>query len=60
MLIEFVDKVVLVTGSSGGFGLATAEAFLESGASVMLNGTKTQKLEAALEDLKDRFENDEA
>jgi len=60
VLIEFVDKVVLVTGSSGGFGLATAEAFLESGASVMLNGTKPQKLEAALEGLKGRFENVEA
>ena len=60
MIIDFVDKVVLVTGSSGGFGLATAEAFLELGASVMLNGTKPQKLETALEGLKDRFENVEA
>ncbi len=56
MHIDFVDKVVLVTGSSGGFGHATAEAFLQSGASVMLNGTKPQKLNAALADLKTRFE----
>lgn len=55
MLIEFPDKVVLVTGSSGGFGLATAEAFLESGASVMLNGTNPTKLEAALESLTAKF-----
>jgi gluconate 5-dehydrogenase len=54
--IDFADKVVLVTGSSGGFGLATVEAFLESGASVMLNGTKPEKLDAALEDLKARFD----
>ena len=60
VLIEFADKVVLITGSSGGFGLATAEAFLESGASVMLNDTKPQKLQTALESLKDRFENVEA
>ena len=60
MLIDFADQVVVITGSSGGFGLATAEAFLESGASVMLNGTKPQKLENALEGLKDRFENVEA
>ena len=60
MLSDFADQVVVITGSSGGFGLATAEAFLESGASVMLNGTKPQKLENALEGLKDRFENVEA
>jgi NAD(P)-dependent dehydrogenase (short-subunit alcohol dehydrogenase family) len=57
MQIEFADKVVLVTGSSGGFGLATAEAFLESGASVMLNGTNPAKLETALESLNAKFDN---
>lgn len=56
MEIGFADKVVVVTGSSGGFGLATAEAFLESGATVMLNGTKPEKLQAALDGLKVRFE----
>ncbi|MFT7649843.1 MAG: NAD(P)-dependent dehydrogenase (short-subunit alcohol dehydrogenase family) [Candidatus Poriferisodalaceae bacterium] len=56
MLIEFTDKVVVITGSSGGFGLATAEAFLESGASVMLNGTNPAKLETALEGLHARFD----
>ncbi len=56
MHIDFADNVVLVTGSSGGFGHATAEAFLESGASVMLNGTKAEKLDAALEQLQARFE----
>jgi NAD(P)-dependent dehydrogenase (short-subunit alcohol dehydrogenase family) len=57
MQIEFADKVVLITGSSGGFGLATAEAFLESGASVMLNGTNPAKLETALEGLNTKFDN---
>lgn len=57
MLIEFADKVVVITGSSGGFGLATAEAFLESGARVMLNGTNPTKLETALESLHARFAN---
>lgn len=56
MHIDFADKVVLVTGSSGGFGLATAEAFLELGASVMLNGTKPQKLDSALGHLRARFD----
>lgn len=56
MHIDFADRVVLVTGSSGGFGLATAEAFLESGASVMLNGTKPEKLDAALAGLRTRFD----
>lgn len=56
MHIDFTGKVVVVTGSSGGFGLATAEAFLDSGASVMLNGTNAPKLDSALESLRARFE----
>ena len=56
MHIDLDGKVVLVTGSSGGFGNATAEAFLESGASVMLNGTNAEKLATALERLEARFD----
>jgi len=36
MIISFKDKVALVTGAASGLGLATAKAFAESGASVML------------------------
>ena len=36
MIISFENKVALVTGAASGLGLATAKAFGESGASVVL------------------------
>jgi NAD(P)-dependent dehydrogenase (short-subunit alcohol dehydrogenase family) len=36
MNISFENKVALVTGAASGLGLATARAFAESGASVVL------------------------
>ena len=39
-------KVALVTGASGGIGSAIAKAYAEAGATVILNGTRREKLEA--------------
>jgi NAD(P)-dependent dehydrogenase (short-subunit alcohol dehydrogenase family) len=36
MNITFENKVALVTGAASGLGLATAKAFAEAGASVVL------------------------
>jgi NAD(P)-dependent dehydrogenase (short-subunit alcohol dehydrogenase family) len=36
MIISFENKVALVTGAASGLGLATAQAFAASGASVAL------------------------
>jgi NAD(P)-dependent dehydrogenase (short-subunit alcohol dehydrogenase family) len=36
MIISFEGQVALVTGAASGLGLATAKAFAESGASVVL------------------------
>lgn len=41
----FLGKVVLVTGSGSGIGRATALAFGQAGAFVMLNGRKEEKLQ---------------
>jgi NAD(P)-dependent dehydrogenase (short-subunit alcohol dehydrogenase family) len=41
------DKVVLITGGGGGIGRAAARRFLDQGASVVLSGTRLDKLEAA-------------
>ena len=37
-------KVVLITGGSGGIGLAMAESFVKSGAKVIIAGTNEEKL----------------
>lgn len=39
-------KVAFIAGGSGGIGMAIAEALLESGAKVVLGGTRAEKLEA--------------
>lgn len=41
----FTSKTVLITGSGSGIGRATALAFCQAGASVMLNGRNAEKLE---------------
>jgi NAD(P)-dependent dehydrogenase (short-subunit alcohol dehydrogenase family) len=47
----FSDKVVLITGGGGGIGRAAARRFLDQGASVVLSGTRLDKLEAARAEL---------
>uniref|UniRef100_A0A7E4W7W7 NAD(P)-binding protein n=1 Tax=Panagrellus redivivus TaxID=6233 RepID=A0A7E4W7W7_PANRE len=41
---RFTDKVVIVTGSSSGLGLAMILGFAKAGASVVLHGTNRQRL----------------
>ncbi len=45
--MEFAGKTVLVTGGATCLGFATAAAFLEAGAQVMINGSTEARLEAA-------------
>ena len=47
----FSNKVVLITGGGGGIGRAAARRFLDQGASVVLSGTRLDKLEAAQAEL---------
>ncbi|MGB8982537.1 MAG: SDR family oxidoreductase [Anaerolineales bacterium] len=42
------DKVVVITGSTRGYGYAIAESMLEAGASVAITGRSREALEAAL------------
>jgi NAD(P)-dependent dehydrogenase (short-subunit alcohol dehydrogenase family) len=51
MNISFENKVALVTGAASGLGLATAKAFAESGASVVLADWNEKAVHAAARDL---------
>ena len=44
-------KVALITGGSGGIGLAIAEAFLASGCKVVIAGTRKEKLDGIKREL---------
>jgi NAD(P)-dependent dehydrogenase (short-subunit alcohol dehydrogenase family) len=54
MNISFENKVALVTGAASGLGLATATAFAEAGASVVLADWNEKQVQAAAKDLADK------
>nr|XP_046914239.1 LOW QUALITY PROTEIN: granaticin polyketide synthase putative ketoacyl reductase 2-like [Dermatophagoides farinae] len=47
---DFSEKVVLITGSSGGIGLATAKYFARCGAKVVINGRNPVAIAKAAEE----------
>jgi NAD(P)-dependent dehydrogenase (short-subunit alcohol dehydrogenase family) len=51
MNLSFENKVALVTGAGSGIGLATAKAFAEAGAAVVLADNQDESVRAAAEDL---------
>ena len=46
--MEFENKTIVITGGATGIGRETARAFLERGASVVLNGRREMKLQEAI------------
>ena len=42
-----MNRIVLITGASGGYGKAIAKAFKQSGDTVIMTARNAQKLEAA-------------
>ena len=53
-MFDLTGKVALVTGATGGLGQAIARALHEQGATVVLSGTKPDRLEALRDSLGDR------
>jgi NAD(P)-dependent dehydrogenase (short-subunit alcohol dehydrogenase family) len=54
MNISFENKVALVTGAASGLGLATAKAFAESGARVVLADWNEKEVQAAAKEIADK------
>src|SRR5271168_4672931 len=54
MNISFENQVALVTGAASGLGLATAKAFAEAGASVVLADWDDNEVQAAAKGLADK------
>ncbi|RJS93712.1 SDR family NAD(P)-dependent oxidoreductase [Salinisphaera sp. Q1T1-3] len=52
MKIELNGKTALITGSTGGIGLAIGKGLAGAGATVVLNGRKQDRVDAAIADLK--------
>jgi len=51
MQLELANKVIIVTGSSGGIGLAIAKAAYDAGAKVLLHGSRVDVLKAEASEL---------
>ena len=49
---DLTGKVALVTGGNGGIGLGMADAMAQAGAGVCIWGTRKEKNDAAVEQLK--------
>ena len=53
MDLKLTDKTALVTGSTAGIGLAIAKKLLEEGATVYINGRTQQRVNDAMQQLKE-------
>ena len=51
MDLQLTNKTAFISGSTAGIGFATAKRLLQEGASVIINGRSTQRVEEAIKKL---------
>ena len=57
MIIDLTGGKVVVTGSTVGIGRATAERLAQAGASAAINGRGSERVDAAVHELRQAFSN---
>ena len=55
MDLQLHKKTAFITGSTAGIGFATARALAKEGTSIILNGRSEEKLNQAIQRLKEEF-----
>ena len=55
MIIDLAGRKAVVTGSTAGIGRATAEGLARAGASVVINGRGSERLNAAVQEMRQAF-----
>ena len=57
MDLKLTDRVALVSGSTAGIGLAIATTLAQEGATVIVNGRTTERVDAAISQIKQTVTN---
>ena len=53
-MMKLKNRVVVVTGSTRGFGLATAQAFVDAGATVVITGRTQEAVDSIVNEMQDK------
>jgi len=59
MIIDLTGRRAVVTGSTAGIGRATAEGLARAGASVVVNGSRAQRVATAVDEMREMFPDNE-
>jgi NAD(P)-dependent dehydrogenase (short-subunit alcohol dehydrogenase family) len=55
MIIDLKGRRAVITGSTAGIGRATAQGLARAGASVVINGSRTERVTEAVDEMRQEF-----